>query len=357
MDNTVCIDWLAVTVKPVETTPIKAVKRIIERTLQMEFNNFAFQNWGINRYNCHYVSGDIKVYYSQDERTGLLSEKMGLFIQMTGNGCRQYEEYMRGNVNNWVELVKRFMKEGGCFTRIDIANDIYDESLNVQQVYHYCKSGLCISFFKKYEYHEAGILENGEVVGETVNIGTKGNDGQQLGIYNKLMERKELGESLNSLDSWVRSELRLFGKRAHKVAEIMATRKPLKEIYFGVVGSSYRFVSDDRHSVDKNKRRRSTVQWWTDYITTKQKTSLKFTREKVTLKNTERYLDKQVAKSLAKVYKAKELVAGSDEAIAYILKLLEEGDKKITAKDMAEINQYVVEQRNDEFWAICEPEK
>ena len=83
---------------------------------------------------------------------------------------------------------------------------------------------------------------------------------------------------------------------------------------------------------------------------TKQKTSLKYTREKPTLKKAEKYLDKQVAKSLAKVYKAKELSSGSDEAVAYILKLLEEGEKKLTDKDMVEIEQYVEEQNNEGFW-------
>ena len=350
MNNTVCVDWFAVTVKPVETDPIKAVRDVIENILRMDFTKFAFQNFGINKYNCHFVCGDIKVYYSQNERTGLLSEKMGVFIQMTGEGCRQYEEYMNNNVNNWVALVNRFMQHRGNFTRIDVANDIYDNSLDVQQIYEYCKKGLCISASKKYEYHETGILVSGQRVGETVNIGAKGSDGQQLGIYNKLLERREQGQSLQNKETWIRSELRLFGKRANEFAKIMATKKPLKDIYFEVVHSSYRFVVDDKYSTDKNKRRRRTVQWWLDYIATKQKTSLKYTREKLTLKATEKYLDKQVKKSLAKVYKAKELSSGSDEAVAYILKLLEEGEKKLTDKDMAEIEQYVEEQNNEVLW-------
>ncbi|HGC8817396.1 TPA: hypothetical protein ACG5HH_000820 [Streptococcus agalactiae] len=42
--------------------------------------------------------------------------------------------------------------------------------------------------------------------------------------------------------------------------------------------------------------------------------------------------------------------SGSDEAVAYILKLLEEGEKKLTDKDMAEIEQYVEEQNNEVLW-------
>lgn len=350
MNNTVCVDWFAVTVKPFETDPVKAVRDVIENTLRMDFKKFAFQNFGINKYNCHFVCGDIKIYYSQNERTGLLSEKMGVFVQMTGEGCRQYEEYMNNNVNNWVALVNRFMQRRSNFTRIDVANDIHDNSLDVQQIYEYCKKGLCISASKKYEYHETGILVSGQRVGETVNIGAKGSDGQQLGIYNKLLERREQGQSLENKESWIRSELRLFGKRANEFAKIMATKKPLKDIYFEVVNLSYRFVLDDKYSTDKNKRRRPTVQWWLDYIATKQKTSLKYAREKPTLKDTKNYLDKQVARSLAKVYRAIELAKGSDEANAFVLKILEEGERKLTDKDFAEIEQYAEEENNEVLW-------
>lgn len=350
MNNTVCVDWFAVTIKPIEIDPIKVVQDVIENILRMDVKKFVFQNFGINKYNCHFVCGGIKVYYSQNERTGLLSEKMGVFIQMTGEGCRQYEEYMNNNINNWVALVNRFIQQRGNFTRIDVANDIYDNSLDVQQIYEYCKKGLCISASKKYEYHETGILVSGQRVGETVNIGAKGSDGQQLGIYNKLMERKEQGQSLQNKKTWIRVELRLFGKRSNEFAKLMATKKPLKDLYFEVVHSSYRFVVDDRYSADKNKRRRPTVQWWLNYIATKQKTSLKYTRDKPTLKDTEQYLDKQVKKSLAKVYKAKELAIGSEGAVAYIVKLLEEGEEKLTNKDMAEVKQYAEEQNNERFW-------
>ncbi len=51
---------------------------------------------------------------------------MGIFIEMRGSGCRQYEEYMDGKVNNWTDLFIRLIEENAHFTRIDIANDVYD---------------------------------------------------------------------------------------------------------------------------------------------------------------------------------------------------------------------------------------
>ena len=60
------------------------------------------------------------------------------------------------------------------FTRLDIANDIFDGSLSVPLIYSYCKKQLCISTTKTFDYHEKSILENGEKVGEIVTIGVRG---------------------------------------------------------------------------------------------------------------------------------------------------------------------------------------
>ena len=65
---------------------------------------------------------------------------MGVFIELRGQGCRQYEEYMESNVNNWVTLMKRISECHSNFTRLDIANDIFDGSLSVPLIYSYCKS-------------------------------------------------------------------------------------------------------------------------------------------------------------------------------------------------------------------------
>ena len=49
---------------------------------------------------------------------------MGVYVELKGQGCRQYEEFLNGNENNWVTLVNRLYQYQVNFTRIDIANDI-----------------------------------------------------------------------------------------------------------------------------------------------------------------------------------------------------------------------------------------
>ncbi|MBO4126339.1 replication initiation factor domain-containing protein [Streptococcus suis] len=210
MTNTVKIDWFSVTIKSKSNREIDFVTKIIQDILVLELSQFSLNDFGLNRYNHHYSLGDINVYFSLDKH-GKLFKEMGANIQMTGKGCRQYEEYLQGNEKNWISLIDRVLVAGGRFTRLDVANDLYEDLLNIQIIHSYCRSGLCISNAKSFEYHEKGVLDSGEIVGETINIGSKGSSGQQLGIYNKMMEQLSKGRLDRRVETWIRVELRLFG--------------------------------------------------------------------------------------------------------------------------------------------------
>ena len=131
MDNSVRIDYFVVTIKDVPP------EEVLEEILLMPQDQFALNVWGINKYQCHYACSDIKVYFNQ------VLDKMGVYLELKGQGCRQYEEFMSGNANNWVALVTRLYRYRVNFTRIDIANDIYDNALLVQTLYAYCKGIHC----------------------------------------------------------------------------------------------------------------------------------------------------------------------------------------------------------------------
>ncbi len=348
-NNTLTLDWFACTVK--DMTP----KNVIDDVLKMKSEDFAYNAWGINKYGCHYSYADICVYFPNTSSSEEHLEKMGVFVQLKGQGCSQYTEYMNSNDNNWVSLVKRFVSVNANFTRLDLANDIYDNSLSVQTVYEYVKKGLCVSSAKSYEYHEKGLLDSGEIVGETVNIGVKGGDGQQLGVYNKLMEQNQVGSS--DIDSWVRCELRVFGEKANLIANEIAKERPLKSIFFESVNGHYRFVLDNVHSNDKNVRRRKPVKWWSDYIGTEKKTELKIVRDKRTMEKTRKFVDKQLAKSLAMLAQAEYEIKGDEGVENLINDLLLKGKQKITDKDWSMIEQCVKEQQSDENWGVAAPQK
>ena len=110
MDNSVMLDYLAVTIKGL------APDDVIEKILILPKDKFVLNEWGINKYQRHYAFSEIKVYFNKDWES-----KMGVFIELRGQGCRQYEEYMESNVNNWVTLMKRISEYHSNVTRLDIA--------------------------------------------------------------------------------------------------------------------------------------------------------------------------------------------------------------------------------------------
>ncbi|AGU76922.1 replication initiation factor domain-containing protein [Streptococcus intermedius] len=315
MDNSVRIDYFAVTVKDVPP------EEVLEEILLIPQDKFALNVWGINKYQRHYACSDIKVYFNQ------ALDKMGVYLELKGQGCRQYEEFLNGNENNWVALVNRLYQYQVNFTRIDIANDIYDKALSVQTLYAYCKRGLCITRAQHVDYYERSILETGERVGETVTIGARGS--QQWCVYNKLMEQR--------------------GK-ANIIAQQIALKRPLAAIYFEAINGHYRFVRPN--DKDSNKRRRPPVKWWQDYLQTEIKTRLSIERTKPTLKQSEQWTEKQVSKTLAKLYVAKYEATTLEGADQYLQSLLKLGLSKFTSSDEKEIDQYVREYQSPNTWGM-----
>ncbi len=67
------------------------------------------------------MPSQIKVYFNKDWES-----KMGVFIELRGQGAVK-EEYMESNVNN-CNLMKRISEcHSKSLTRLDIANDIFDD--------------------------------------------------------------------------------------------------------------------------------------------------------------------------------------------------------------------------------------
>ena len=93
--NTVRIDYFAVTVK--DAPP----ERVLTDILLIPLENFTLNDWGINKYKQHYSCSEIKVYFNADRLS------MGVFIELKGQGCRQYEEFLNSNENNWIALITR----------------------------------------------------------------------------------------------------------------------------------------------------------------------------------------------------------------------------------------------------------
>ena len=68
MDNSVRLDYLAVTIKGL------APDDVIEKILILPKEKFVLNEWGINKYRRHYAFSEIKVYFNKDWEDSKISE-------------------------------------------------------------------------------------------------------------------------------------------------------------------------------------------------------------------------------------------------------------------------------------------
>lgn len=342
MKSTITIDWFSCSCKNVP------VLTVIEKGLQIDKDNFTAEDKGINRYTHCYSYGDIKVYYNNF----MGDDHMGVFVQLTGAGCGQYTEFFQSETNNWSALFTRFIDYFDAkFTRIDLASDFYTPVLNINKMFRYTIQGLLITRARNSCYHRGILNETGATTGETLEIGVKGGNGQQFCVYDKLLEQHiqlidpETGKSVND---WIRAELRYFGKKSVLIARLIKKNKPLKDIFFEEINGNYRFVVPN--SSDSKKNRRPSVRWWTEFVKTTKKTTLKVERPKKTLKDTEKWIDKQVSRSLGKIYLAHKESFGEEAAREYVNSLVKNGLAKLTDSDCTDISQYKLEKTSKPKW-------
>lgn len=84
----------------------------------------------------------------------------------------------------------------------------------------------------------------------------------------------------------------------------------------------------------------------------REKTILSIKRDKPTLKQSEVWTEKQVSKTLAKLYIAKYEAYSQEKAETFIQNLLRMGMEKLSELDEKEIEQYIREQHNSDNWGI-----
>lgn len=116
--NQFLIDWVAFTVKIVD--PLEVVK-----ILKVNSGLFSELDYGFSGYRKSLRFGQVSVYYEG-------RENMGCHVVMSGQGCRQYEGQFENNP--WIDLFDRALIENANFTRLDLAHDNVDGSLDLNKL-------------------------------------------------------------------------------------------------------------------------------------------------------------------------------------------------------------------------------
>lgn len=225
--NIILIDWLSITTK---IHSLECLLNIIG------MSNISFQNMpGARGYHQRIYYDGISIHFDG-------TEDMGIWLEMSGQGCRTFETLGNGN---YQELFNLIIENPGDvhITRIDIAFDDKDGIINIDNIYNDTVNQNYISKSKCWQ----AIVSNG---GISVTIGSPRSN-TLIRIYDKARER-----GFEDGSHWVRCELQLRDENALGYIKI---NKPIGEKYKGVLINYLRYIVPGS---DTNKSRLKTCEYW-----------------------------------------------------------------------------------------------
>lgn len=248
-ENIIIRDWFTFTSKnhdPMEIIDILGMSDVT-------WNQLDRGGYG---YRSRIQFGHIKIYYDG-------AENMGVCCDMSGQGCREFEEYSK-LPNKWDDLLA-FISANDCnVTRLDVAFDdhagIFDLKIIESDLRNY-------NFVSRFHNDPRIMLQlRGEGVdpGLTVYFGSP-NSKVLFRIYDKAVER-----GYTDGTHWVRFEIQLRDDRAKNFLNLTkvddnGNKVPMSagEAFCGVVKNYLRLVVP---SADTNKRRWEMTDYWKNFL-------------------------------------------------------------------------------------------
>lgn len=296
------IDWLEFTIKE------KEVSYIITQILEMNVEDFTELERGRYGYLKMLQNGNISVLYEG-------REGMGVHVSLSGKGCREYE-----TKNSIIYLMARIFAINGTVTRVDLAlDDLTGKIIQFDKIRLDIKKGNVVSKWKSSIEIVKRSLQNGEIEGKTLNVGSRTSD-VFLRIYDKSMEQKELE------GKHTRLELEIKKKKAGKLSLILIKSSSIGILISKILNNYIRIVEPSVK--DSNKSRWITKKYWSDMLATTEKVSLTIKGAERNVDDVKLWIEKQVAPSLALVM----LDEGGD--IDELLSIIEKGIKRMKPKHL-----------------------
>lgn len=188
-------------------------------------------------------------------------EDMGVWLEMSGQGCRAFETFGSGD---YEALFAEVFQEPDDvhFTRLDIAFDDHSGLLDIQQLADHTlelEDGQPVHFVSKFRSRlvEWQHRDGAPRPGLSIYHGRKASD-CLIRIYDKAAERGFFDRH------WNRVELQLRDDRAFEFARQMLAGEDMGELYRGVVYNYLRYVEPD-HS-DSNRWRWPMKDYWARFL-------------------------------------------------------------------------------------------
>lgn len=230
----VLIDWLSITTKDLDEVGL-------QKLIDMEDVPWELIK-GMHGYKDRLYFSGISIHYNG-------RDDMGVWLEMSGQGCRTFESLGSGDY----EKLFRFVLSGhGNITRLDVAYDDHSGILPIETI---CADSMRKEFVSRFRYVKVEWSDDGKAEGRCVYHGSEKSE-IRFRIYDKAAERHcEAGTH------WVRVESQLRRDRALKFIGLPGT---IGEKFAGVLANYLLYVEPSE--TDSNKWRWSIKDYWAQLL-------------------------------------------------------------------------------------------
>ena len=228
--------------------------------------------------------GHITIFYDG-------SENMGTHVEMSGQGCREFET----SGHSWLDLIAIVELDKGKLTRLDIAIDTVDDSLRLTQINYALRQGnIRTQFTKTRTTESADITSDGLANKSRTRYFGSGTSRVMFRIYDKA------AQMCLQDTKWLRFELQLRDDRATVAAGELLRRQDLGFVAAGIINQYISFIKRD----DSNKSRCTLQDWWFNWLSHTEKLKITTAKAIKLISQVQEYIKKQYAPTLAMIKKA-----------------------------------------------------
>ncbi|NOU81536.1 hypothetical protein GC101_21985 [Paenibacillus sp. LMG 31459] len=297
------IDWLNFTLKtqPYVDDEGRTSRRDITLDAMYEVLGIPESEWkdmptGLHGYRDRKCCGSIWLLYNG-------AGNMGMHVQMSGQGCREYEEYWSAG-HDWDVLFSKLEPYEPNYSRLDLACDDIRYNgdkpyFKVPDLIRRVRRGLCRSKWRDLENKEKLKIMDGTSQGTTGYFGSA-KSMIRWRPYEKDKERLGEGFELEEgITSWVRGELQLRDDRAQSAIDWVLKGMSAGELYFGILSQYINFVDKTE---DSHKERWPVSPFWEAYLQDALKLRLTPKAPDKTIPRKKAWLESQVEATLAEVW-------------------------------------------------------
>lgn len=265
--NHFLIDWLSVTSKSY------GVSNFIDL---LGMSEISFMNSrGAHGYKNKLYYEGVNIHFNG-------SDDMGVWLELSGKGCRTFETLGHGDYSKIFDGI--VIDEDLKPTRLDIAFDDMDGILDISKLANDAHNQ---NFISKWEYWEVLFSAKGTSI-----YHGHGSSDARLRFYDKDAEQGH-----QEGRHWVRCELQMRDEIALNFIKAIRAQESIGIVFLGVVANYLRYLKPNK--TDSNKSRWATATYWEKFIKSAAKISLyEKPGMEYSLYNLEKYVLKQAGNAI-----------------------------------------------------------